>query len=296
LSSATKSFTSALIGVAIERGYLGSEDDYIIEYLPEYAHLLTDGKETIKIKHLLGMCSGLEWNESNFPTVLDPESDLIKASLVGDPFAYVLSKPLVNEPGEVFNYNSWGFMTLGKIVLNASGMLVEDFAREYLLGPLGVTDFVWTGGEMAETSGGLYIRPRDLLKFGVMYLNGGTWQGNQIVPADWVNESTDIRISFDPDQNNGYGYGWWTRTHLLYGNDYLTKSMKAFHAGGWGGQFLFVFPEYEMVVAMNGGNYSIPSAQYPNYDMLSRYILPSLTANRRAPASDGAFQRGLQVR
>ena len=276
LSSTTKSFTTALLGIAIDRGYIGSEEDYIIDYLPEYAHLLTDGKEEIKIKHLAGMCAGLQWNEGNFPTVLNTESDLLKAFAASDPFEYLLSKPLVTDPGAAFYYNSWLMMTLGRIVRTTSGKLVADFAREYLFEPLGVTDFLWTGGEMAETSGGLYVRPRDLLKFGVLYLNGGNWQGTQIVDADWVSKATAIQFPFDMEQRNGYGFGWWTRTHPLYGDTGPVNSMKAFHGGGWGGQFIFVFPEYELVVAMNAGNYSIPSSQYPNYDMMSRYILPAV--------------------
>jgi CubicO group peptidase (beta-lactamase class C family) len=276
LSSTTKSFTTTLLGIAIDRGYIGSEEDYIIDYLPEYADLLTDGKEEIKIKHLAGMCAGLSWNEGNFPTVLDTGSDLIKAFQSDDPFGYLFAKPLVNEPGTAFYYNSWLMMALGKIVRTTSGKLVEDFAREYLFDPLGVTDFAWTGGELAETSGGLYIRPRDLLKFGVMYLNGGNWQGTQIVADDWVSKATANRFPFDSDGRSGYGYGWWTRTHLLYTNNDLINSMKAYHGGGWGGQFIFVFPDYDLVVAMNAGNYSIPSAQYPNYDMMSRFLLPAV--------------------
>lgn len=277
LSSVTKSFTSALLGIALSKGLVGSADDPVADYLPRQAGFFADGKEGIRMRDLAGMCSGLDWNEMSFPTVLDARSDLMKIAQSPNPLAYLFSKPLVAEPGTTFNYNSWLYITLGDILRRQTGMWAGDFAREYLFGPMGVTDFEWTSGlGFAETSGGLYLRARDLLKFGILYLNHGNWKGTQVVPASWVAESTAIHLPFEFSDVDGYGMGWWTRTYQVRTGSGSSRPMTSIHGGGWGGQYIIVLPGENMVVALNAGNYSTPGAEQPTLRMMTHHILAAV--------------------
>jgi CubicO group peptidase (beta-lactamase class C family) len=239
LQSTTKSFTSALVGIAIDRGEIGSVTDAMVEYLPEYAQLFDGGKEGITIEHCLMMAAGLEWNEISVP-VDDPANDNVRGHMVSDYVAYVLGKPLVEEPGTQWYYNSGCSMTLGAILRNATGVPADVYAVQHLFGPLGVGPFIWesiNNGRHVGTHGSLYLRGRDMAKFGQLFLQDGVWDGGQLISEGWVEESTQPRLVVGGHVQ--YGYQWWFTTMGTYAVP-LTS--------GYGGQHILVVPELDAVV------------------------------------------------
>ena len=262
LASVTKSFTSALIGIAVDHGFIQGVDETMFSFFPEYAHLEDEEKARITLEHLLTMTSGLEWNEMAYP-YSSTRNDLVQLFMVSDPIAYILSKPVVAEPGTNWYYCGGGTNILGEVIRQSTGSRMDDFAAEYLFAPLGITDYEWDhiNADMIHASGNLRLRPRDMAKFGLLYLNGGVWQGERIVSQEWVEASTREWV-------DGYGYQWWLQTYRSGG-----ASVDAFLASGWGGQHIIVFPSLDMVLVFTGGNYVTPN---PVDDMVTDFILPAV--------------------
>jgi CubicO group peptidase (beta-lactamase class C family) len=156
------------------------------------------------------------------------------------------------------------------MVRRKSGVLLTEFARQHLFNSLGISDYLWMRfprvNTMTFASGGLYLRPRDMAKFGLLYLQKGLWSGDQIISTEWVEQSTQAHIPIDAYWD--YGYQWWLRTYHASSRNY-----ESFAARGWGGQYIIVFPGLEMVVVFTGGNYSTPE---PVDEILTRFILSAV--------------------
>jgi CubicO group peptidase (beta-lactamase class C family) len=284
--SVGKSMTSACIGIAIKEGFIQSVDQSIFDYLPKHQHLNTDGKDQITIEHLLTMSSGLEWNE--WGSSYGNESNPIIALWVScdDPIACILEKPLVNEPGTVFNYSGGNMVLLGEIIKNATDMDIEAFSWQYLFDPLGIAQppWSWINDEVIYAGGDQRLTPREMLKFGVTYLNQGVWEGQQIVTEDWVANSaipysgagnTWLNHAIRPIPpgegtwgQRGYSYSWWTHDFSDSGD-----TISAYWAGGWGSQKIFVIPSLNAVVVTTGANYN--SAD-PSVKILDKYVIPAI--------------------
>jgi CubicO group peptidase (beta-lactamase class C family) len=267
LASVTKSFTSALLGIAIDQGLIGGVDDALFDYFPEYEELLEGEKDAITLEHLLTMTSGIEWNEMEVP-YSNRTNDLVRLFSELDPVGYILEKPLVAQPGSDWYYSGGNTNLLGDLIRTATGVRMDHFAEENLFEPLGITTFEWDyiSPYMVHASGNLKLRPRDLAKFGYLFLNGGEWDGERIISEEWVRESTVERMSLS--NTVGYGYQWWLSTYQSG-----SKTFEAFHASGWGGQEIVVFPSLDMVVVFTGGNYVDAE---PSAEILSNYILPAV--------------------
>src|SRR3954470_8993030 len=253
--SIMKSVNSILIGIAIDQQLIKGVDEKILTLLPAYSDVFADGKkDAISLKHLLTMTAGLSWDEWTYPYT-DPRNDHVAMDNSKDPVRYILERPLVSKPGEKFSYSSGGSVALGKIVHQVSGLKADKFAERYLFGPLGISKFYWSNYPtgFVPTGGGLPLRPRDMAKIGYLYLNGGRWQGKQIVSEEWVKESIKIRVDAKqfPDwhKDDGYGYQWWIRSFKVG-----DRMIASYHAPGLGGQFIFVVPELEMVAVFTGWN------------------------------------------
>ena len=173
--------------------------------------------------------------------------------------------PVIFTPGTAFEYNSGNTLILGEIVRKTSGLSLDDFAEEYLFSPLGITSYQWThcrnAGEVTFASGGLYLRPRDMAKFGQLFLQDGVWEGNRIISSEWieasVKESIPLPVSMrDRYHAYGYGYQWWLETYN-YGN------INAYSARGWGNQYIVILPEANMVVVVTGGAYDVDMFNVP---------------------------------
>ncbi|NOQ26480.1 MAG: serine hydrolase [Bacteroidales bacterium] len=236
--SVTKSVVSALIGIAIDEGFIESTDQSLNMFIDPLGYTLDEDKLNITIEDLLTMSSGFQWNEF---TDVGEYNNWLTAN---DQIEYVIRRTLVNTPGEVFSYNSATAHLLSVILTEATEMSTHDFAFEYLFEPLGLSDedFSWGQFDQGYFNGGadLMLKPGDMIKIGELYLNNGLYNGNQIIPSQWVQESTNIHIStnldeFEPD----YGYLWWINNDMTY---------DVFFANGYGGQFIVVVPELELVV------------------------------------------------
>jgi CubicO group peptidase (beta-lactamase class C family) len=244
--SVGKSIVSLLLGIAQQQGKINTLATPALDFYPEYADLATPERKAITLEHLLTMSSGFEWREGGgFP---DDEHRLYwKRS----PYRYVLSRSIVAAPGSTFNYNSGGTAVLADILTRVTKLSLREFVREVLFEPLGINDWEWVadlhGRPMAFT--GLRLRPRDMAKIGRLLVDHGQWQGQQIVPADWIVASLQPRIStgFDGLQ---YGYHWWTGTVVWNDKEFAWSA-----AFGNGGQRLFVVPALDMIVVITAGAY-----------------------------------------
>jgi CubicO group peptidase (beta-lactamase class C family) len=270
LCSCTKSFASALVGIARDLGLLGEVSTPLAVFFPEYADIDWSGaRGRITLEHALTMSAGLEWDEGTY-SYLDPRNHAWVMWASGDPVYYLLSRPMVVEPGTKFVYNGGLSITLAEIAGKVSGLPADQFARQYLFTPLGIEDFAWEkhADGTVQAAGGLYLRPRDMAKFGQLYLNGGTWKGIPVISSEWVAESTKKRIWAD-DRTRHYGFQWWIEEHLWQGN-----VVTGFAARGWGGQRIYVFPGLQLVAVFTGGNhYTLAD---PEHTMLAQYILPAV--------------------
>ena len=275
--SCTKSFTSAFIGIAIDKGFIKSVNQSIFDYLPDHQQLKTNNKNYITIEHLLTMTSGLAWDEWNAAHGGQLTNDYDHLYVVDDQIKAVLERPWWAAPGEFFTYNGGGIVILGEILKNATGMNMDEFAKKYLFEPLGIDSASWwsyPNGRL-ETASSLSLTPRDMLKFGVLYLNNGNWNGEQIISSEWVEKSSTvyknnvaINLPIEDSGINDYGYTWW-----ISELDHNGKKIKMYRANGWGGQTIMVIPELEMVVVFTSGNWAKKSKLF---SLVRNYILPSV--------------------
>lgn len=268
LASVTKSVNSALLGIAQEQGFITDLDAPAFELFPEYSDLIKDGKELIRVKHLLTMSAGFHWNELVIP-YSNPRNDAMVMHQGKDLIRYCLEKSMAKKPGEKFVYHSGLSVILGEILKRSVGVPGDKFAEEYLFKPLEISAYNWptTHEGLLKTGGGLALRPRDMAKFGQLYLNNGKWNEIQIVPEKWVKESTLAHIK---TTSGSYGYQWWLRSFDI--ND---KKIDSFYAIGTGGQFIVVIPEFDMVLVSTAQNYDRGwSRRF--YEMLGSYILPAV--------------------
>jgi len=167
-------------------GKINSVEDKLHTFFPEHSDiLLTGGRDEIKLKHVLTMSAGLEWDERSYPYE-DIRNDHAQMYNSDDWIKFVLDKPIVESPGSKCNYNSGPSITLGGLVRNVTGATVDEYAASTLFEALGITGYAWFKDEdgTAQTGGGLSLRPRDMVKFGLLFLNEGEWNGNQVVSQD----------------------------------------------------------------------------------------------------------------
>ena len=242
IQSCTKSFMSALVGIAIDKGYIDNVSQPILDFFPGYAiDNWDERKENITLFHCLTMSTGLEFHEVDIPYE-DPANDLFAMYRSGDMWQYVLDRPMQNDPGEQWSYNSGGIELLGGAIEHATGYSVADFADEFLFEPIGVDYFQWwrePNSSQYGCGGGLHLMPRDMARFGFLYLNNGTWNGTQVVSSEWVENST--RMYFDTGSWYEYGMTWWG----IPGYD-------LYQATGHYEQKIYVLPEDDIVVVFTG--------------------------------------------
>jgi len=262
LQSATKSVSSILIGIALHKGLIDGVEQRMVDFFPGYTIANLDGrKERITLEHLLTMSEGMDWHELDF-AYRDERNSLGQMWVSEDAVQHVLDTPMVREPGEAWAYNSGTSILLGGIIEQVTGQDPLSFAREHLFAPIGISDVRWakTTGDHYHTDGGLYLRPRDMARLGYLMLNGGTWDGQEIVSADWITLSTQTHQ--DTGSGRGYGYQWWT---LAGGTAYA--------ATGHYEQNIYVVPEADLVVVFTAD--IADEDPHVTDALLYRYILPA---------------------
>jgi CubicO group peptidase (beta-lactamase class C family) len=276
LASVTKAITSALVGIAIDNGFIKDVNEKVYSFFPEYSHLNNEERDRISLEHLLTMTSGLEWNEMDVTVdTRNYENDLIQLFMVSDPIEYILAKPVVAEAGTRWYYSGGDVNLLGEVIRKATGLGVDNFAEKYLFTPLGISDYQWNyiNPYIVYASGDLKLRPRDMAKFGYLYLNDGVWNSERVVSEEWIEDSTREYTSLpnaDWAQEYGdrYGYQWFLQTYYVD-----SAPFNSFLRDGWGGQRITVFPDLDMVVVLTGGNYA---AYAPVNEIITRHILPAV--------------------
>ena len=254
MKSVSKSVASLAVGIAIDRGLIRSVDEPIFSFFPELSGLRSPEKDRIRLAHALTMSMGLKWIEAT-PTTGDDDNDEARMHMAWDPCRYVLGLPMTAAAGKEFFYNTGALTLVSAIIRKATGRPLDEFARENLFEPLGITGTAW-GRYRGDTDagGGLRLRPRDMAKIGQLVLAGGRWHDRQIVSKAWIDASTAETIKATDDQS--YGYLWWRGQARL--ND---RKVNWIGALGRGGQSIRIVPELDLVVAVTAGYYQDYSPQ-----------------------------------
>jgi CubicO group peptidase (beta-lactamase class C family) len=248
MQSVSKSVASALIGIAISRGEIANVNARVLPYFSAFKTAPDARRDRMLLWNVLTMTTGIQWDEFS-ATYTDSRNNCAQMEAADDWIQYVLDQPMAAEPGATFVYNSGATELLSYIIRKTTGKEADDYAKEHLFGPLGIRNYYWkrTPRGLADTEGGLYLQPRDLAKFGYLYLHDGMWDGKRIVPSIWVQQST--RWSVDAHWNSaGYGYQWWVLSRQ--GN----KTYEAYAAVGYGGQYLIVVPQLDLIGVFTGWN------------------------------------------
>jgi len=249
LQSVSKSFTSALVGIAISRGEFKGVEEKVLDFFPDMKDIanMDERKASIRLKDLLTMRSGTDYHER---TPDAPHWQLNRLLKGWDKF--YLDRPMLCPPGTSFNYDSGGVILLSAMLKNRTGMHADKYAERFLFAPLGIKNYFWfrnTEGH-AHAGGGLNLTARDSAKFGLLYLKNGRWGDKQVVPEEWVHESlrmhVDLTVQGQPP--SGYGYLWW----ILAPDPRAGGRQMIYAARGAYGQFIFVVPDDDLVVVING--------------------------------------------
>lgn len=269
LRSATKSITSLLVGIALERGLLRDVHDPVLGYLARaYPDLAADvHSPPLTLEHLLTMRSGRACDDHDRRS--PGQEDRMYRST--DWVRFFLTLPTLEPPGEVARYCTGGVVTLGRVVAEASGAPIAEFAAQHLFGPLGIRAVAWQrfdGGRQTDAGGHLHMRPRAMAKIGQLVLQRGVWDGDDIVSGAWIDTSTAVHTRFAAD-DRPYGYLWW-RAQARLGE----RSVDVIFADGNGGQYIFVVPALDLVAVFTGHSYNSPAAARP-FALLGEYILPA---------------------
>jgi len=278
MRSASKSVVSTLVGIAIDRGVLSGDGELVLKRLPYEAYANADPRKgRLTLRDLLTMRSGLACNDWDGSSPGN-ESRVYQSQ---DWVKFVLDLPMVEPPGTHGQYCSGNVAVAGRMVERATGTTLPSFAQQQLFTPLGIdaARVRWNytlSASNAATFAQLYLRPRDMLKLGVLFQQRGRWQGRQIVSREWVERST-ARWSVVGDQD--YGYFWWHQwadVALPGGN----RRVDMVVATGNGGQKIYLVPSLDLVVVMTGGNYN---AQSPAMAIMAKELLPAVLNGYTAP-------------
>jgi CubicO group peptidase (beta-lactamase class C family) len=261
MRSVSKSVASLALGIAIDRGLIGSVNEPIFNLFPELSDLRSPEKDGIQLLHVLTMSMGLKWVEATPSN--EGDNDEERMHMAPDPCRYVLGLAATTPPGEDFFYNTGALTLLSAIIHKATGRPLDEFARATLFEPMGITGVEWVRvKEDSDAGGGLRLRPRDMAKIGQLILAGGRWNGRQVVSKAWIDASMIPRI--DATGVYFYGYLWWLGRSLLNGREVHWAA-----AFGRGGQSIRIVPELDLVVVVTAGYYQdySPQAQQVQSDI-----------------------------
>ena len=239
--SAAKSLTGTLIGIAIEQDYIQSVEDPISKYLSAHLDIWPAEKEQIKIKHLLSMTNGLEWSDEFY-------DEFFRSA---DPAGVALSKPMAEVPGERFNYDVSAYL-LSVIIQDTTGMSAYDFAEKNIFIPFNFGEVIWgSHGGYTMGFGDLYIRSQDMAKLGLLMIQEGLYNDEQLVNKEWVIDAAKPQVKTGNGLPSVEDVGDISEVNYGYMNWLGWKDEVAFYwAGGLGGQRIICLPEKNLIVVM----------------------------------------------
>ena len=275
VASVTKSFISALTGIAIDQGFIEGVNQKVLDFFPEYVPGSEDKlKEQVTIQHLLTMTAGFQWRSG--PRANELMIDRLRRNK--DWVGFILDLPVRERSFGKFQYNSAASHLLSAIITRSTGSCAQEFAADHLFDPLGIdqpaanfantfsqadvfrnTSGVWPRDPQGNSIGGwgLALKPRDMARFGYLYLKSGQWEGGQLITKKWVEDSITPHT---PD----YGYQWWLRD---VGGEFT------FSAIGQGGNHIFCVPEEDLVIVFA----SKPTARWQDrWSLLEEFLIPSV--------------------
>jgi CubicO group peptidase (beta-lactamase class C family) len=271
--SVTKSVISMLTGIAMREGYINSVNQKVLDFFPTIAKNVTDENVwNLTLEHLLTMSAG--YNTTTVP----PAEVLDQKDASFDIVEHILTyNSILEKPGTTFFYDSGLPHLLSAIIQQTTGISTLKYAQEKLFGPLGITGVTWETDPRGIPLGntGLMLSPRDMAKLGYLYLNRGQWNGEQIVPTEWVDQSTTKHMEtkglMNAAEDDGYGYFWWIDAYGGYS------------AHGFGGQYIFVVPNLDLVAVFTGG---LADPDFPTpRRLVEEYIIPAATFYNSRPPS-----------
>lgn len=285
--SATKSVTSILVGIAIDKGFLPGVDARVMQFFPEKQPVENPDprKERITLEDFLTMSSMLECDDNNMFSRGHEE----RMYLIEDYVKFTMDLPIKGFPswetrpedskyGRSFSYCTAGTATLGGVLERATKTSVPEFADKHLFGPLGIKNVQWqpTPTGLVMTGGGLRLESVDLLKLGQLFLNWGMWNDTQVVSKKWVEESTRPHVHVEDTEyvkDTDYGYLWWLKSFGRDGHRYASYNML-----GNGGNKVSVFPALDMTVVVTATNFNNRAAHQLTDRLLSDYVLDAVKA------------------
>jgi CubicO group peptidase (beta-lactamase class C family) len=249
--SVTKSVTSLLVGIALRQGAIASLEATLGEFVPAARAPGVDPRvPRITLRQLLQMRVGFQ---------VDILGGFLDFAGTPNWVDFIVRRPLSCNPGACARYDDGATHLIAAILTSATGMSIRTFARQHLFTPIGIPSKRWLWEVdpqgIAHASGGLSLTPRDMARFGLLLLNGGRWNGRQVVPAEYVREATRTRGRLSPAPGvvarQGYGYQFWTYDEPL-------PAGHGFAALGYGGQSIIVFPKLDLVIVSQGPVRAIP--------------------------------------
>ncbi len=264
LRSVTKSIVGLLYGIALSEGKVPPPETPLYAQFPEYADLAREpGREQILIRHALSMQMGLKWDE-DLP-YSDPRNSEVAMEYAPDRYRFVLEQPIVEPPGGSWIYSGGAVALIGKIIADGTGMSLDAYAKQVLFEPLGIEHFEWVAGGdgVPSAASGLRLTLPELARIGHMVANMGTYEGRQIVPAEWLERSFKTQVTVN--EFTRYGYLWY----LAGSNDDIVAI-----AVGNGGQRLTVQPSVKFVVASFSGQYNDPQSWQTPVKVVFEYAIP----------------------
>ncbi len=276
LHSTSKSFTSALVGIAIDQGLIASVDVPFYGLFNYGAYDNWDPRKAdMTLEDALTMRLGLEWDEWSQPYT-SIANDLVRLENNNTDWAKaLLDLPMTADPGTVFAYNTAATIAIGQALENATGIPMEDFANQYLFYPMQINDAAWWKSPTGLPVGGsgLFLKTRDMLKFGQLFINDGAWNGQQLISPAWVEASVGrhVDVSSWAAYSVAYGYQWW-----LDDLTYKTGPTSAYVTSGYGGQYIFAIPAADLVVAFTGHNYEHGERIADLYTLVETFILRAI--------------------
>lgn len=273
IQSVTKSLTAMMVGVAQQQGKLGDTQQKLSELMPQYAPLLQGKKAALTLHDLLSMGSGIDWNEWE-QSYSDPANIRYQEMASSDPADFVLRRPVVDKPGTRFNYNGGLVTIVGQLL--AEQTQHENFADFMLNSPMQELCLEHAyiekqAGNQSNTAGGAYLRPRDMLKLGILMDNQGRWRGKQIIAPGWVKDMTTMKFA-TPIYNSAYGYYWWIEDIFSDGRTYQVN-----YALGYGGQLIAVVDQLDLVVVRTATNFE---QLLPHSRLMREFVLPAFSTDR----------------